>query len=115
MKNHNGGKGTLCPQDLALITDWRLNANLTTAFSEFLAVAGWNELKNIATRYQRVYPTLLPTTYSQSKYLFRHSDTQRTQASFRAFADGLFGNNGFQQVTPEPIPARDLLLRVSEL
>lgn len=115
MKNHQNGKGTLCPQDLALITDWQLNNNLTVAYSEFLAVAGWNELKNIATRYQRAYPTLLPSTYSQSKYLFRHSDTQRTQASFKAFADGLFGNNGFQQVITEPIPARDLLLRVSEM
>lgn len=113
VNNHKSGKGTLCPQDLALITDWKLNTNLTTNYAEFLAIAGWNELKNIATRYQRAFPTLLPSTYSRTKYLFRHSDTQRTQASFRAFADGLFGFNGYLQVTPEPIPARDLLLRVS--
>ena len=114
VKNHASGKGTLCPQDLALITNWKLNSNLTAAYSEFLALAGWNELKNIAIRYQRAYPTLLPSTYSRSKFLFQHSDTQRTQASFRAFADGLFGFNGFLQVTPEPIPLRDLLLRVSQ-
>jgi multiple inositol-polyphosphate phosphatase / 2,3-bisphosphoglycerate 3-phosphatase len=112
VKNHNGGKGTLCPQDLALIADWKLNNNLTANYAEFLALAGWNELKNIATRYQRVFPSLLPSTYSRSKYLFQHSDTQRTQASFRAFADGLFGNDGYLQVIPEPIPALDLLLRV---
>jgi multiple inositol-polyphosphate phosphatase / 2,3-bisphosphoglycerate 3-phosphatase len=114
VKFHKNGKGTLCPQDLALITDWKLNTNLTGGYAEFLAIAGWNELKNIATRYQRAYPTLLPSTYSRSKYLFQHSDTQRTQASFKAFADGLFGFNGFVQVTPEPIPARDLLLRVCQ-
>jgi multiple inositol-polyphosphate phosphatase / 2,3-bisphosphoglycerate 3-phosphatase len=112
VKKHNHGKGTLCRQDLALITDWKLDNNLTANYAEFLAVAGWNELKNIATRYQRVFPTLLPSTYSRSKYLFQHTDTQRTQASFRAFADGLFGYNGYLQVIPEPIPTRDLLLRV---
>lgn len=85
---------------------------MTTNYAEFLALAGWNELQNIATRYQKAFPSLLPSTYSHSRYLFQHSDTQRTQASFKAFADGLFGYNGHQQVYPEPIPARDLLLRV---
>lgn len=111
--NNKNGKGTLCPEDASLLEDWRLNSNLTESIAEFLTLAGWNELQSIATRYQRVFPTLLPKTYSRSKYLFQHSDTQRTQASFRAFADGLFGYNGYQQVAPEPIPARDLLLRVS--
>lgn len=111
--NHNKGKGTLCPEDLALIEDWKLNPNMTESIAEFLALAGWNELEGIASRYQRAFPSLLPTTYSHSKYTFQHSDTQRTQASFRAFADGLFGFNAYQVVTPEPIPPRDLLLRVS--
>lgn len=103
----------MCPEDLRLIEDWRIDTNLTENFAEFLAISGWNELKNIAARYQRAFPSLLPSTYSRTNYLFQHSDTQRTQASFRAFADGLFGFNGYLQVTPEAIPERDLLLRVS--
>lgn len=110
--NHKNGKGTLCPEDLAFIEDWRVDTNITENVAEFLTLAGWNELENIATRYQRAFPSLLPKTYNRSKYLFQHSDTQRTEASFRAFADGLFGYNGYQQVIPEPIPVRDLLLRV---
>lgn len=86
---------------------------MTAAYAEFLAVAGWNELKNIAIRYQRAFPTLLPSTYSRGKFFFQHTDTQRTQASFRAFADGLFGYNGYRDVFVEPIPQRDLLLRVN--
>lgn len=112
INNHRNGTGTLCLEDLALLTDWQLNPNITVDYAEFLTLAGWNELQDIATRYQRVFSSLLPSTYSRSKYLFQHSDTQRTQASFRGFADGLFGFNGHQQVTPEPIPSRDLLLRV---
>lgn len=86
---------------------------MTAAYAEFLAVAGWNELKNIAIRYQRAFPTLLPSTYSRGKFFFQHTDTQRTQASFRAFADGLFGYNGYRNVFVEPIPQPDLLLRVN--
>lgn len=112
IKNYKNGKGTLCPEDLELLTNWELDTNMTESIAEFLTLAGWNELQDIATRYQRAYPGLLPSTYSSSLYIFRHSDTQRTLASFRAFADGLFGYNGHNQVVPEPIPQRDLLLRV---
>ncbi len=112
IKNHDNGKGTLCPGDLKLIKAWKLDTNLTESIAEYLTVAGWMELENIARRYQSAYPTLLPTTYTQSKYLFRHTDTQRTQGSFRAFADGLFGYNGYKNVVPEAIPSRDLLLKV---
>lgn len=104
----------MCPEDLAALEDWTLDTNMTANFAEFLTLAGWNELENIAIRYQRAFPSLLPSTYNPSRYFFQHSDTQRTQASFRAFADGLFGYNGYEQVIPERIPARDLLLRVSK-
>lgn len=114
IKKHDNGKGELCPEDLALITNWSLDANITASVAEYLTVAGWNELQSIAARYQQAFPSLLPSTYSYSNYLFQHSDTQRTQASFKAFADGLFGHDGYLQVTPEPIPERDLLLRVCE-
>ena len=109
---HENGKGTLCPQDFELIREWKLDPNLTESIGEYLTLAGWIELENIASRYQNAFPTLLPSTYDRSAYLFQHSDTQRTQASFRAFADGLFGYNGYKNVVPEPIPERDLLLKV---
>lgn len=68
-------------------------------------------MKNIAQRYQRYFPTLLPTTYDRNRITFRHTDRQRTQATTRAFADGIFGYNGYQQVVVEQIPNPDRLLR----
>lgn len=103
----------MCPEDFALLKDWKLDVNVSVSYAEYLTVAGWNELENIAMRYQQAFPTLLPKTYDSTKYRFRHTDTQRTEASFRAFADGLFGYNGYQKVIRESIPAVDLLLRVS--
>ncbi|KAG4066637.1 hypothetical protein HA402_007273 [Bradysia odoriphaga] len=112
INNHdNKGKGTLCAEDLELIRNWKIDTNLTESIAEYLTLAGWMEVENIARRYQSAFPTLLPPTYSPSQYLFQHTDAQRTQGSFRAFADGLFGYNGYKAVVPEPIPDRDLLLR----
>lgn len=68
-------------------------------------------MKAIAQRYQRAFPTLLPSGYNRARFTFRHTDRQRTQATVRAFADGLFGHNGYQQVFVEPLPNPDALLR----
>lgn len=108
---HNAGRSNVCPQDFALINSWRFNPNITVAIEQFLTVAGWNEMKAIAQRYQRAFPTLLPTGYNRARFTFRHTDRQRTQATVRAFADGLFGHNGYQQVFVETLPNPDALLR----
>lgn len=102
----------MCGGDAELIRNWAIDANLTESVAEYLTLSGWIEVENIARRYQAAFPTLLPSTYSPSKYFFQHTDTQRTQGSFRAFADGLFGFNEYRNVVPAPIPERDLLLKV---
>lgn len=68
-------------------------------------------MKGIAQRYQAAYPTLLPTNYNPAFYTVRHTDRQRTQATVRAFLDGVFGHNGYQKVFVEPVPSPDNLLR----
>lgn len=47
--------------------------------------------------------------YDRNYFLFRHTDTQRTLESFKAFTEGLFGSSDVAQA--EPIPEKDLLLR----
>lgn len=94
-----------------MINNWRFDPNITVQREQFLTVAGWNEMKGIAQRYQRYFPTLLPSAYNRARFTFRHTDRQRTQATIRAFADGIFGFNGFQQVVIEPVANPDPLLR----
>lgn len=60
---------------------------------------------------QRYFPTLLPRTYSPNQYRFQHTDRQRTQATVRAFADGLFGENMYRTVNMPTPPNPDHLLR----
>ncbi|KAG4075107.1 hypothetical protein HA402_013502 [Bradysia odoriphaga] len=74
------------------------------------SVAGWNEVQGIAQRYQAVFPTLLPSTYSLADYSFRSMNQPGMISSIAAFADGLFGLNGHQQVDFENIDDPDLLL-----
>jgi multiple inositol-polyphosphate phosphatase/2,3-bisphosphoglycerate 3-phosphatase len=107
----NAGRGNLCQQDFNLINSWSFDPNITTDKEQWLTVSGWNEMKGIAQRYQRIFPTLLPSTYNRNAFTFRHTDRQRTQATVRAFADGIFGFNGYRQVFVEPVARPDRLLR----
>lgn len=107
----NAGRSTLCTEDFALIDTWRFDPNITLEKENWLHVSGWNEVKGVAQRFQRAFPTLLPTTYNRNWYRFRNTDRQRTQASIRAFTDGLFGHNGYQQVFVDPFTVPDRLLR----
>lgn len=40
-----------------------------------------------------------------------HTLTQRTEASFRAFTEGLFGENAYDKIKLPPIPEREILLK----
>ncbi|CAO1429342.1 unnamed protein product [Diamesa serratosioi] len=108
---YNAGRSSLCPEDFQLIQNWRFDPNITVDKEQWLTVAGWNEMSSIAQRYQRAFPTLLPSTYNRNRISFRNTNRQRTQATVRAFADGIFGFNGYQQVTFEPTPDPDRVLR----
>ncbi len=111
VSNYGNGRTSLCASDWNLINQWMFNPNVTLEVNMNLTASGWNELEGIAQRYQSLFPTLLPSTYSPNDYYFRATDTQRTIASLQAFADGLFGVNGFEQVEFEDIPEPDYLLR----
>lgn len=111
LKNYDAGRSSICASDISLIRNWRFDTNITIEIEQYLTVAGWNELKGLGERFQKAFPTILSNVYSSSDYFFRNTNRQRTLASLRAFADGLFGHNGFEQVLFEQIPDPDFLLR----
>lgn len=110
LRNYDSGRTSLCASDIALIRDWKFDPNMTFDNEQYLTVAGWNEVQGIAERYQSVFPTLLPSNYSLSHYFFRSLGQRGTISSIAAFADGLFGYNGHQQVVFEEIDNPDYLL-----
>lgn len=108
--NYDQGKTSLCASDLELISNWQFDPNITLEFAQYLISAGWNELEGLGQRYQAAFPTIL-SSYSPNDFLFRASNYQRTQVSLHAFADGLFGVNGHEQVEFEEEVEPDYLLR----
>lgn len=126
--------GALCEDDLTLLRSWQWNTNITAEYSEFLTVQGWNDLKFLAIRLQRALPKIAETIYDARKFQFRHTKTQRAevgnanqffsnnsviignvyfQASYKAFVEGLFGEDANQHINIPPAVRNDSLLRVS--
>ncbi|XP_020812224.1 multiple inositol polyphosphate phosphatase 1 [Drosophila serrata] len=99
----------LCSTDLLALQMWRWNASITPDQEEYLTSQGYDDLRGTAKLYQRYYPGVLPKEYNDTYYQFRHTDTQRTRESFRAFTEGLFGT--VNAAHPVEIPKEDLLLR----
>lgn len=73
--------------------------------------AGVVAMQNIARRFQQVFPDILTEAYTVNRFHFRHTESERTNTSIRAFATGLFGDAGSQNVVYEDVPERDWLLR----
>lgn len=64
----------------------------------------------MAIHYQRIFPEILENVYDQQKYLFKYTSTQRTEASFKAFVEGLFGESADRYVKADGL-VNDTLLR----
>ncbi|KAJ6643214.1 Multiple inositol polyphosphate phosphatase 1 [Pseudolycoriella hygida] len=108
--NYNAGRTTLCRPDFEAIRDWTRGSDFNLANASLATPAGVEAMENIAGRFQRVFPDLLTSTYSADRFLFRHTESERTNTSIRAFATGLFGA-GAQNVVYEEVPEVDWFLR----
>lgn len=109
-RSSDQGRSQLCRQDLERILNWRFNETVTEARFWDLTGTGWDELRGLATRYQSAFPTLLPATYNQAQFRFRHTYRRKTLDSLRAFSEGLFGHSN---IVVEDVPEVDMLLSVS--
>lgn len=98
----DAGKGELCPEDLSNLQSWSLGV-LNVSWASILAPEGEQELQELAARYKLALPTLLDYSFSNESFKFRHTASQRTKASARAYARGLFGETGDTIYMPEPL------------
>lgn len=62
--------------------------------------------------YKSKFPALIGNSYSAEKFFFQHTDFQRSEASFKAFAEGLFGEGAYNSFTIDPLPNPSMLLNV---
>lgn len=111
LSNYDQGRTSLCASDIELLRNWQFDPDITIDVAGHLSSSGWDEMEALAQRYQAAFPTILPSTYSPFYYGFRSTDIQRTRVSLHAFADGLFGVNGYEDVRFDPIPEPDIFMR----
>ncbi|XP_058987574.1 multiple inositol polyphosphate phosphatase 1 [Musca domestica] len=100
---------TLCMEDLIALKMWKWNTSITDDMENYLTSQGYEDLRGTAKTYQKYFPEVLIKEYDHEHFMFRHTDTQRTTESFKAFTEGLFGANS--GAVAEDIPEKDLLLR----
>jgi len=112
--NYEAGRTSLCELDHILMQGWVLDANFTLDNENTLTQSGWNIMRDLAQTYQQHFPTLLPTVYNDTQFFLRHTSALRTADSARAFAEGLFGAAILPNVTFEPVPEFDTLLRPTD-
>lgn len=108
-------RGALCEGDLAGFRNWEWDHNITAQYDQYLVWQGWEDLRFLARSYQRRFPDVIGNYYEREKYAFRHTDTERTLSSYRAFVEGLFGPRAWLNINIPPPPANDTLLKFYDL
>lgn len=102
---------TMCPDNINRVRTWQWDNSITLDRKSYLTEQGWNDLKYLAKRLKKRFPAVLSERYRMKQYLFHYTSTQRTEASFRAFVDGLFGNGANNYINAEPETYRNTMLR----
>ncbi|KAK8738011.1 hypothetical protein OTU49_004346 [Cherax quadricarinatus] len=100
---HQDGLGELCEGDLKLLADWSLG-DLNVSWANVLTSQGHLDLEGLATRYKEAIPLLLDQPFTNESFKFRHTATQRTEASARSYAQGLFGSDVYMPPPIDPDP-----------
>lgn len=105
-------KTPLCQEDLEMFKQWKWNHNITENMANNLVLQGFDELSSIAYNFKRYLPDLFDGPYDEERFNFRHTDTERTRSSFRAFVNEIFGENVYKKINAEtPSNQPDLLLK----
>lgn len=115
VENYESGQmpeiGSLCISDFLELKNWTWDVSMETQ-SNFLNEQGWKDLVALARRYRKRYPSILGLPYTTDDYYFRHTFTQRTNQSCRAFIDGLFGDGSHTNVSIETPLENDNVIQV---
>ncbi|XP_058795453.1 multiple inositol polyphosphate phosphatase 1-like [Phymastichus coffea] len=112
IKNHKNGAGNLSSTILKQLSDWRLNPDMTIESAYKLTSQGKQDMYQLARRLRNIFPELLqvdPKKVKHGDFVFRATNTERTQSSLAAFTEGIFGTSE-EIVPPEKPPTNDTLL-----
>ena len=101
LENNPDSSEVLRNSDLYAFQKWK--TKLLASEEKKLTHEGEDEMIELAERMQSRFPNLLSSAYSNTSYYFKYTATQRTKASAKYFAAGLFGRQTVKDVWfPKP-------------
>lgn len=109
LENYDAGRTQLCRQDIENIRNWTISPDVQPERSFELTQQGWNEFRDLGTRWSEAFPTVLPRTYNPSQFLFRAYGNTSVNG-LQGFAEGIFGE--WENIVFAPATDPDILLMV---
>lgn len=113
LENNSEPSERLRNSDLYALRKWK--SRLEESDETILAHEGEDEMLELAERMQARFPSLFPSTYSNTSYYSKYTASQRTKASAKYFAAGLFGRQSVRDVWYPKPSKRDPILRFYKL
>ncbi|CAD0199507.1 unnamed protein product [Chrysodeixis includens] len=80
----------ICSSDLSLLENWSWNSRINQTYAGDLTVDGYMTTQQLAQTWKHKFPGLL--TANQHNYLFKFVNDKRSSNTFKAFTEGLFGD-----------------------
>lgn len=82
----------LCEQDLQNLKEWKFIPGISDDTNGWLANQGKIDLNNIAIRTRTRFPELfMNTPYSEENFVFKYTELERIEESYKAYIRGFFG------------------------
>lgn len=89
-------RGRLCQEDYNLIVRWHWNDTVAPDRANSLTRQGVEDLKLLARRYKSKYPQIFQGPYDERAYSFQYDNVDRTQETYQAYIEGLFGSEAYR-------------------
>lgn len=89
-ENFKNTKQRICNADLNLLEQWEWNNRINATFAGHLTTDGYMTTQQQAKTWQQKFPGLL--TKNRYDYLFKFADDPRSSNTFKAFTEGIFGD-----------------------
>lgn len=95
LKAHRARQGRLCTKHVRLLRKWRYRWK--ESFGDRVMPSGIKETRRIASRFRRMFPTLLPSRYKEEDYSVTVTSKLKTQDTAKAFLKEILRRRDFRK------------------
>ncbi|XP_054284325.1 multiple inositol polyphosphate phosphatase 1-like [Macrosteles quadrilineatus] len=90
LENHEQGRGSLCPEDLMRLREWR-EFKTSSQEQDSLTPQGVRDSYSLGLRVRQAFPDLFNDSEPSKDFVFRHTEQNKSKETTEYFIRGLFG------------------------